>query len=34
MDEERIKEITKDPNIWAWDGCTYSELDIKESWED
>ena len=34
MDEKRIEEIVKDPNAWEWDGCTYSDLDIKESWED
>lgn len=34
MDEERIKEILKDPNTWDWDGCTYSDLEVKESWED
>jgi len=34
MDEKRIEEILKDPNTWDWDGCTYSDLDVKEDWED
>ena len=34
MNEKRIEEILQDPNTWEWDGCTDSELDIKESWED
>ena len=29
MEKERIEEILKDPNTWAWDGCTYSDLDEK-----
>lgn len=34
MDEKRIEEILKAPSTWDWDGCTYSDLDVKESWED
>lgn len=34
MDEKRIEEIVEDPNTWEWDGCTYSEIETKESWED
>ncbi len=34
MDDKRIKEIMKDPNTWEWDGCTYSDINTKESWED
>lgn len=34
MDDKRIKEIMKDSNTWEWDGCTYSDINTKESWED
>ena len=34
MDEKKINEILKDPNTWELDGCTYSDIDTKESWED
>ena len=34
MNEKKIEEILQDPNTWEWDGCTYSELNIKENWED
>lgn len=34
MDDEDVERIMKDPNTWAWDGCTYSGIETKESWED
>ncbi len=34
MNDKEISEILKDPNTWEWDGCTYSDIDTKEDWED
>lgn len=27
MSDAEIERILKDPNTWAWDGCTYPEGD-------
>ncbi len=30
MDERNIKKLVNDPNAWAWDGCTYSDMEIDQ----
>lgn len=31
MSDAEIERILKDPNTWAWDGCTYPENDVDMS---